>query len=736
MKAVRVVLYVLGGIVVLAVAAAIAVAVLFDANKLKGEIERTVQAKTGRALKLEGDLKLAFWPSIGASIGRASLSDRGGTGTFIGLASAHVSVAVMPLLAKQIVVDGVRIDGLKATVTRGKDGRFNFDDLLGVPVAKDDKPAVPTPRPEEGGAVRFDIGGVRIERSAISYRDAKTGQAIDVADLNLRTGRIADGVPGRFELSAQVKSTAPAADARIALAGDYRFNLAKRAFALSGLDAKVAGAAAGISGLLLTLKGDVAADPTAQTYGVNGFVLTAKGTRAADAFEATVTAPKLAISPQKAGGEAIDAQFALNSPQRTANGTLKLSGVEGSAKALKIASLAAQLTLSDPALPMKTLSVPLNGSLQANLEKETLQADLTSTFDETKLKAKLGMTKFSPPFYTFDIDADRLNLDRYVGKGGAPAAGKAAPAGTPANAGGAAGGGGPADPKIDLSGLKGINAKGRVHVGALQVQNAKLADFKAQISLANGRLAVSPHSAKLYQGALSGALSADANGNRMTLNETLSNVSVGPLLRDVAQRDALEGRGNVALDVRSAGGTVGTMKKALAGTARIQLRDGAVKGFNLAETLRKAKARLGSKSAQQALAEGGKQTDFSELSGSFKIANGVARNDDLKGKAPLFRLAGAGDIDIGNSRINYLAKPTIVKTTKGQGGNELADLSGVTVPVRLVGPFDAVKYEVDYGAIATAVAKSKLTEKLTGDKSGSSSPVEAISNKLKSLFGK
>jgi AsmA protein len=731
MKALRAVFYVLGGIVVLVVAAVIAVITLFDANKLKGEIERAVQEQTGRKLTLEGDLHVAFWPSIGASLGRASLSERDGKGTFLGLESAHVSVAVMPLLSKQIVVSGVRLDGLKATVTRDKAGRFNFDDLLAAPAAAKEKPgAPPSQAPGDAGAVRFDIGGIRIERSAISYRDAKSGQAIDVSAFNLRTGRIADDTPGTFELSAQVKSGAPAADARLALSGGYRFKLATKAFALSGLDAKVEGAAMGVKDLLLTLQGDVAADPAAQTYAVNGFALNAKGARAQDAFEAKVTAPKLAIAPDKASGAAVEAVFTLKSPQRSADGSLKLSGVEGSAKALRIASLTAQLNVSDPALPMKTLSVPLKGTLQASLEKESLQADLTSKFDETNLKAKLGLAKFSPPSYTFDIDADRLNLDRYLGKPAAAGGGQGGGAAT----GGGGAGGGAADPKVDLSGLKGIEANGRVHVGALQVQNAKLSEVTAQIRLANGRLEMSPHAAKLYQGTLSGALSADANGNRVALKQTLSNVSVGPLIRDVAQKDAIEGRGNVVLDVHAAGGTVGAMKKALAGTARVQLRDGAVKGFDLAETLRKAKAVLGSKGAREQVAEGGKQTDFSELSGSFNIQNGVARNNDLQGKAPLFRLAGAGDIDIGNSRINYLAKPTIVATSKGQGGQELTELNGVTVPVRLVGPFDAVKYEVDYGAVATALAKSKITEQLTGKKGGAAagSPLD----KLKGLFGK
>ncbi|MDX1374546.1 MAG: AsmA family protein [Burkholderiales bacterium] len=724
MKAMRIVLYVLGGVVVLAIVGAIAVAMLFDANALKGEIERTVQEKTGRTLKLEGDIDVAFWPSIGASLGRASLSERDGKGTFVGLESAHVSVAVMPLLSRQIVVSGVRLEGLRATVARDKAGRFNFDDLLAAPAAAA-KQKSGTPPPGDAGAVRFDIGGVRIERSAISYRDARSGQAIEVSDLDLRTGRIADDAPGNFEASAQVKSSAPPVDARVALSGEYRFNLAKKSFALSDLDAKVEGSAAGVTGLLLTLKGDVAADPAAQTYAVSGLALDAKGTRAQDAFEAKVTAPKLAIAPDKASGAAVEASFALKSPQRSADGKLKLSGVEGSAKVLKIASLAAQLNLSDPALPMKTLSVPLNGSLQANLEKETLQADVTSKFDETNLKAKLGLARFTPPSYTFDVDADRLNLDRYLGK---PAAGTGAPGG------GGGGGGGASDPKVDLSGLKGIEAQGRVHVGALQVENAKLSDVTARIRLANGRLEVTPHTAKLYEGALSGALSADADGNRVTLKQTLSNVSVGPLLRDVTRKDALEGRGNVALDLRTAGATVGAMKKSLAGTARIQLRDGAVKGIDLAETLRKAKAVLGSKSAREQLAEGSKQTDFSELSGSFNVINGVARNNDLQGKAPLFRLAGAGDIDIGNSRIDYLAKPTVVATSQGQGGRELAELNGVTVPVRLVGPFDAVKYQVDYAAVASALAKSRITESITGRKPGgtSGSPLDT----LKGLFGK
>jgi AsmA protein len=135
------------------------------------------------------------------------------------------------------------------------------------------------------------------------------------------------------------------------------------------------------------------------------------------------------------------------------------------------------------------------------------------------------------------------------------------------------------------------------------------------------------------------------------------------------------------------------------------------------------------------------ETKFTELNASFTIKNGVAHNQDLDAKAPLFRLGGAGDIDIGNSRLDYTAKASVVATTKGQGGADLSKLAGVTVPVKLVGPFDDIKYQVDYGAAAADIAKSRIGEKIQerigggkggeADKSGSSTR-----DKIRGLFGR
>ncbi len=244
--------------------------------------------------------------------------------------------------------------------------------------------------------------------------------------------------------------------------------------------------------------------------------------------------------------------------------------------------------------------------------------------------------------------------------------------------------------------MKGLNAKGQLQVVALQVQGLKLSNFKAQLKAAGGRAEINPHSASLYEGELSGALSLDGNANRIALKETLSNVSVGPLLRDVAHQDRLEGKGSVALELAAAGATASAMKRSLAGTAKARLRDGAIKGINIAELLRKARAAAGKQSGQAA--DSKERTGFSELSASFSIKNGVAHNEDLDVKSPLLRIGGSGDIDIGRSTINYVAKASVV--------------GGLTVPVKLAGPLDAMKYEVDYRAVAGDLAKSKVGDKV------------------------
>jgi len=149
------------------------------------------------------------------------------------------------------------------------------------------------------------------------------------------------------------------------------------------------------------------------------------------------------------------------------------------------------------------------------------------------------------------------------------------------------------------------------------------------------------------------------------------------------------------------------------------LADGALKGVDIAGSIRDLKNKVNILGKKDANADKTKKTDFSELTATFDIKNGVAHNEDLAMKAPVLRLSkgdSKGDIDIGNERINYLAKPTVVKSLKGQGGAELDSLSGIAIPIKITGTFADPKYGMDFAAVGTALAQSKLLDKVGGEK--------------------
>ena len=566
MKILKISLWVLLTLVLLALAGVAIFALTFDPNRYKDDVERLVKERTGRTLALNGPLELAFWPSLGAKVADVTLSERAADREFVSLAAAHASVALMPLLRGEVIVDRVRVEGLKARVVKDKQGRFNFQDLM---EGQEGEPGAPKPAPgagkeggEGGGApVTFDIAGIEIARSSVAYLDQASGQELALSDFNLETGRIAENAQGELALSTVLKRNAPPLEAKLALDGRY------------------------------------------------------------------------------------------------------------------------------------------------SLKPDAIDVDFSSTLDESAIKGKVGIARAAQLAYAFDLNIDRINLDRYLG---APEEKAAAPSPAPKKDEKA---GKEADAPVDLSGLKGLNAKGSLQIGALQVQGLRIANLKTEVRAAEGKAQIGPHSASLYEGNVAGTLSLDANANRVALKEKLSGIAIGPLLRDLAEQDRLEGRGDVTLDVATAGATVNAMKQALGGTAQLALRDGAIKGVDIGALLRKARSALGRDSGAGA-ADAKEKTDFSELNASFAIKNGVARNDDLEVKAPLFRIGGAGSVDIPRETIDYVLKASVVATTQGQGGKELEELAGLTVPVRLSGPLDAMKYDVDYRAVAADLAKSKVGGKV------------------------
>ena len=57
-----------------------------------------------------------------------------------------------------------------------------------------------------------------------------------------------------------------------------------------------------------------------------------------------------------------------------------------------------------------------------------------------------------------------------------------------------------------------------------------------------------------------------------------------------------------------------------------------------------------------------------------------------------------------------------MKSLKGQGGADLDSLAGFAIPVKISGTFSDPKYGLDFSALGAALARSKLLDKVAGDK--------------------
>lgn len=775
------------GLLVLLIGAGAILAATFNPNDYKPQLIALVKEKKQRTLEIPGEIKLSFFPKIGADLGRVRISEHNSSAEFASVEKARLSLALIPLLSKQLIVDRIQVEGLSANLRREKDGSTNFDDLLSKDESKRDS-----------SQARFDIDGVDVKNAHLVWDDRQANRKMDISGLDLQTGKLANGVASKASVKARIKGNNPQIDASLDAKTGFLFDLEKKRYAVDRLDADLKGAALDISELALKVSGDADLQPEAKRFDFSGFKVAASGKQKGQPINLKLDLPKLALTDNKLTASKLAGEAKLTTGERNIAINFQLPNFEGSPQAFNLPALALDASVKDAkgldakaklegslrgnisdmvftspkltlALSGKQGATPIDGGLatglkadlgkslielpgiqinmalpnpaggslkltssgdaRADLDKKSANATLSGKLDESSFEAKLGLTHFSPMAYAFDINIDKLDADRYRAKPQATA--KRAPAGR-------------AEPEqpIDLSALKDLNAKGSLKVGNLKAQNIRMSNVRMDIKAAAGRVDVNPMNASLYGGTLAGSASAvAAKEPRIALRQTLSNVNVGPLLKDAADMDKLEGRGNVMLDVSGEGALVSQIKKSLAGSAKLELRDGAVKGIDIAKVISTAKARLGQLQGnpppQTGTSTAQEKTSFSELTGSFRINKGVAHNEDLRAKSPLLRVDGAGDIDIGNDRLDYLVKATVVNTLQGQGGPELQALKGLTVPVRLSGPFSSMGYKVDMGSVATDLVKKQLEGKLEG-KSGDirSKAEEQIRGGLKGLFGR
>jgi AsmA protein len=784
----------LGAVLLLAVLGAMYFVATFDATQYKSIAIDWMKTQRQRTLAIDGPVDLSVLPRLAVKVSKLRLSERGRADEFASIDDAALSLQWLPLLRNQLVVDSVSARGVRALITRDAQGQRNIDDLLG---AKSDAAASPS----NGPAMRFDVGSVRIDDSSLTLRDEQAQITGTVTMDSFTSGRLVSGQETPLQFRTTVTLERPQVlrltfDGKTALT----FDAANGSATLRDATVKVGGDSEAVKSLHATLAGNLAWDgntltagpidinltdaktatvalgpstliaqrlvfsPGTQKLELDALKIALSGKQAGGGFGASLEWPQLAVAGDQLKGSGFSGRFNLDGKTMLA-GSFESGAPSGNFEALRMPAFALKLNGSsgprriDGQLKSNLLLRPAKSA--ATMEKLELRANITEPglqplalllggnagTDERgaqwALQGALNNNKFESngsasfnaavPAVQATARFDRLDLNQVLAPSAAAAASAAAPAA-------------PSDTPVTLDGLAALNGRFNISAGRLSFRQYDVADAKFDATLDNGTLRVTRLSGNAWGGSIDASGIAESKSKRINVKLVANGVDANALLKDVAGKDLLEGTGRVSADLSTSGASLGALRSNLAGAAALQLRDGSIKGVNLARTLRQAKAALSMKQDAISKASSAEKTDFSELTASARIEGGVARSDDLDLKSPFMRIGGSGKFDIGAGRIDYTARATVANTATGQDGAELAALRGVTVPVQLSGPFDAIDWKVQWSGVAAAAVenklKDKLSEKLFGKPADAAAsepakkPEEQLKDKLRGLLGK
>ena len=259
---------------------------------------------------------------------------------------------------------------------------------------------------------------------------------------------------------------------------------------------------------------------------------------------------------------------------------------------------------------------------------------------------------------------------------------------------------------IDLGFLHDFALEGQIQLTSLKVYQAVIDEVSAEITSGHGEMVISPLNAKLYQGTLEGLLSLrDVQDEaHIEIDSALRDVQVNPLLQDVAEKDFLSGTAELDSELKTFGTNTDLFLENLFGDARMEVRDGTIRGMDLDYMIRDGFAvAFGEERPSRDEEE---TTRFSSFKGSFDIASGIASSQDLELDSPALGMTGDMRIDLPESYLESRARVTLDGALKEEIEEKYA-LPQAGIPLRIRGPFDDISVGLDIEDIVRDLLQEK-----------------------------
>ena len=665
---VKIISLVVAGLAGIVIIAAVWLTIFFDPNDFRDRISTAVREQTGRDLVIAGDISLTLFPWLAVEVGRTELGNAEGFGDehFLAFENASLSVRILPLiLRQQVEVGTASLDGLTVNLAVAPDGTTNWDDLSEGGDAEE--PAADG----SGGAASIDVASISVTGAEVAYHDASTDSGFSISGFDFETGRIATNSPIDIRAEFDFSATPAGVGGHIAMRSTVTLSEAAEQVSLEGTN--VAGALDGI------VSGPAEFNFDSRAIQVDTVA------RSLDPGEMDLVVFGVGMSAN------VEPFSYAGSPRPVAD--LRVTP-------FSLKELMAKLDIAPPATadPAAMESVSFSARAAVGDDAIALTA-LTMELDQSTMSGSLSVPLAESGLLEFDLGVDSIVLDAYM----APADGSADTADEDAA---------PVEIPADL--IRALNVRGKFRIEKAWLTGMEFSNMQLGVNSSGGKLRLNPLSADFYDGGYSGDVRVDASQAVpfVSTNERIENVNLGSMMKAMYDVDNVTGTINGHFALQGAGRTVDEIQRDLDGTIAIALEDGALEGTDIWYQLRRARALFRQEAPPEPTLPA--RTEFTSVSASGNVVDGVFNNNDFRADLPFLQLTGGGTASLVSREIDYAMDVRVLDRPEFMAGateEELADFTETVVPIRITGLMSAPTVTPDIEGIFRAQVEQALDEK-------------------------
>lgn len=663
---------------VLLIASAVIVSNVVDPNKFKGRISQLVYAKTGQVLIINGNMHWSLFPWMGlkaenlAYYNAPTFTPK----TFVSAREMDIKVKLLPLITGKMEIGNVTLEDVILNLIKNKSGQYNWQTFK-----HNDKNNTPVENDHTSNAIaKLSIASLKLKNVKLNWYNQQQNSHTTLTHLNVTSKDIQFGKPFplalQFDLLNEKNSPLASFDLRsnISLTSDYK-NYHFQDLILKGKYIINQNA------LNFKTEGDIATDLSQQSLLAN-LNLTFDDMKG----QLSLKGNHITQHPRFEGTLAMDS-FNLKNLLSDLGKPFTAKNVN----ALKSVSVLTKIEATDSLLEFTQLHAKI---------------DNTDVFGNINITPKAKNIRFN-------INANEINVTDYLPQSHEASTSSVSETTTHSDK--------TSDSKTAWT------LYGNIKIAHVNADKLKLSNLDAILDWKNNIIRVSPLHFNIYQGSFNGNILVNKQNQNKTviqIKQNLTDVDTKELLHELAGSEKLAGKATVTSDLVSTMDGKASFLSGLNGKINLALKEGSLQGVDVIYQLSRAHAFI--KHLTKPTMTDSKQTQFSSLTASVNVAEGVLNTDDLALASEYLKVTGKGTTNLVTKGIRYhlnaLAQPKLAEENKDIG----KEVTIYQIPIKVSGLLSKPSVNLDF----TEIAKILLTKEIQ-------KPLEKNINNLKdTLKGK